>query len=94
MMKNQNKGFSAIHILIIVAFIALVGLVSWKAYEAYNSSNTNNQETAAESSTSASSEIIIPEVKDNSDLEKIGTVLDDIDIDGRQSEQLDSEINF
>ncbi|HEY0964927.1 MAG TPA: hypothetical protein VGE13_00425 [Candidatus Saccharimonadales bacterium] len=93
--NTLQKGFGAIEILIVIAVVIILGFLGWKAWEAYTDkpSDTSNQESKQQNNTMPS-ESDIPTIESESDLDKAEKMLDDTDIDGTESKDLESQTNL
>lgn len=85
---RKTKGFSVVEILIvvvvvgIVAALGVVGYGRWKQTQVANKTDTTQQTVSA-----------APEIKTSSDLDTALTTLDQADVTGTDTAQLDSQSN-
>lgn len=83
----HNKGFSIVEVVIVIAIVGLLGLVGWRVWDA------SQTKTADQTDTTQSSETA-PDIKSDSDLDKADAALDEMDVEGTESKQLDSQTSF
>lgn len=87
-MARNNKGFSIVEVLIIVLVLALVGFIGWKVWDNLANKPASNDTTTQQKAVPAT------DVKNKSDLDKVDKTLDDTNVDGNETQQLDSQVNF
>jgi prepilin-type N-terminal cleavage/methylation domain-containing protein len=85
---RKSKGFSIVEIIIVVvivgiiAALGIVGYSRWKQTQVANKTDTTQQTASA-----------TPDIKTTSDLDKALTALDQADVAGTDTTQLDSQSN-
>jgi prepilin-type N-terminal cleavage/methylation domain-containing protein len=75
-MSSNNKGFSVVEILIVVAVVGLIGFVGWKVYDNRQSDNSKQQASTEQQDADA-----VPAVNGTSDLKESEDYLNSQDID-------------
>lgn len=80
----RNKGFSIVEVVIIIAVVGIIGLIGWRVWDA-NQTKTTDQTDTTQST---------PEVNSESDLDKVDTTLDSMNVEGQEAKQLDSQTSF
>lgn len=86
---RKNKGFSVVEVVIVVvvvgviATLGVVGYNRWKQTQVVSKDDTTQQADTA----------TIPEVKTTGDLDKALSTLDQADVAGTDTTQLDSQSN-
>jgi prepilin-type N-terminal cleavage/methylation domain-containing protein len=86
-MTRYNKGFSIVEIVIVVAVLALIGLTGWRVWDANQGVETQDQTDTTQTDTA-------PAVNSDEDLEKADSALDETNVEGSESQQLDTETSF
>lgn len=84
-MARNNKGFSIVEIVIVVAIIALIGLIGFRVWDANQSTSEQTDTTQTDTA---------PSVNSDEDLDKADSVLDETNLEGSESQQLDTETSF
>jgi prepilin-type N-terminal cleavage/methylation domain-containing protein len=82
----RNKGFSIVEIVIVLAIVGLIGVLAWRFWDA---SQTSPADTSTESTTQTA-----PNVNSDADLNKADQSLDSTDVEGSESQQLDTQTSF
>ena len=81
----RNKGFSIVEVVIILAVVALIGLIGWRVWMA-------NQPADSETETVQVQDV--QPIKSDKDLDKAASQLDEMNVEGSESQQLDSQTSF
>jgi len=89
---TAQKGFGVIEIILILAVLALLGFVGWKAWEAFSKPATDNSSQTSQQQPVTESEA--PAIQSKADLDKATQALDTVDIDGTESQDLDTQTKF
>lgn len=89
-MRQNNKGFGAVELILIVVIIALIGLVSWKAWQAYSESRIDPNQSQQDQATDAEA----PEINSSSDLDAASEALDSQAVEGDEAQKVDAETSF
>lgn len=84
-MARNNKGFSIVEIVIVVAIIALIGLIGFRVWDANQSTSEQTDTTQTDTA---------PSVNSDEDLDKADSALDETNLEGSESQQLDTETSF
>lgn len=84
---TRSKGFSIVEVVIVIAILGLVGVIGWRVWSA-------NQTETTESGTSQTTDSQAPDVKTDADLDKADDALNETNIEGSESQQLDTETSF
>lgn len=84
---SRSKGFSLIEVVIVIVILALVGLIGWRVWMA-------NQDNSTTTDITQPTESEVPEVNSDADLDKADEVLDETNVEGSESEQINSETSF
>ncbi len=82
----RNKGFSIVEVVIVLVVIALIGLVGWRVWSANQPTDSTQTETTQSDDA--------PTINTDKDLDKASDQLDETNIEGTESQQLDTETNF
>lgn len=82
----RNKGFSIVEVVIVLVVIALIGLLGWRLWTANQVSDTNEPQTTQTEE--------VPVIDSEQDLDKAAQQLDETNIEGSESQQLDTETGF
>lgn len=85
---KKRDGFSAVEIVMIIAVAVIVGTVGWMAY-----SNLYAPKSTDETSQKSSVKTDDVTVKSESDLDKVDTALNDINLDDTDSAELDAAVD-
>jgi prepilin-type N-terminal cleavage/methylation domain-containing protein len=96
-MKTQRnqRGFSAVELVIVIAVLAIVGLVGYRVISG-RSTSTSTTKSAATSENATASVSSAPAIKSTSDLDKAQQTLDQNDpatSNASDSNQLDSSLS-
>lgn len=89
-MRQNNKGFGAVELILIVVIIALIGLVSWKAWETYSESRVDPYQSQQDQSANAQT----PEINSSSDLDAASEALDAQAVEGDEAQKVNAETSF
>lgn len=84
-MTRSNKGFSIVEIVIVIAIIALIGLIGFRVWDANQSTTEQTDTTQTDTA---------PSVNSDEDLDKADSALDETNLEGSESQQLDTETSF
>lgn len=84
---ERNKGFSIVEVVIVIAIISLIGVIGWRVWSA-------NQAVTTDTDTTQTTEQEVPDVNSDADLDKADDALDETNIEGSESQQLDTETSF
>lgn len=84
-MTRNNKGFSIVEIVIVVAIITLIGLIGFRVWDANQSTSEQTETTQTDTA---------PSVNSDEDLDKADSALDETNLEGSESQQLDTETSF
>lgn len=90
-MNNKSTGFSLVEILLVVAVVALLGFIGFRVWDA--NSGQNNRPAATTTQEDGSRDDA-PVINDASDLDKANRALDETDVEGNSSTQLESEVAY
>ena len=82
-MSSPKKGFTVVEIVVVVVVLAIAGLIAWKVW------STMNAPKAV-----APLAPVSEEIKTTEDLNKADKALDDTNVEGDETSQLDAEVNF
>ena len=82
----RNEGFSIVEVIIVVAVVGLIGLIGWRVWDAQQNTDTGQTETSQQNQ--------VPDINNESDLDKASESLDATDVEGSESQQLDSQTSF
>jgi prepilin-type N-terminal cleavage/methylation domain-containing protein len=86
---RSNKGFSVIEVVIVVVVVGIVAVLGVVGYSRWQQTQTANKtDTTQQVETAA-----VPEVKTTGDLDKALTTLDQADVAGTDTAQLDTQSN-
>lgn len=81
---TRQKGFSIVEIVIVLAVVALIGLLGWRVWSANQTTDTTD---------TTQSETVAP-INSEEDLNTADQQLDATNIEGSESQQLDTETSF
>lgn len=82
---TRKQGFTIVEVVIILAVVALIGLLGWRVWMA-------NQPTDDGTETVQTQDV--QPINSDADLDKAAEQLDATNVEGTESQQLDSETNF
>lgn len=82
----RNKGFSLLEVIIILVVLTLIGLLGWRFWQANQSSSSTTPTTTQTDDA--------PTIKSDADLDKATQTLDNTNVEGNESKQLDSQTSF
>ena len=82
----RTQGFSIVEVVIVIAVIGLIGLIGWRVWDAQQGENTGQSGTAQQDQ--------VPEIRNDSDLDKAESSLDATDIEGSETKQLNTQTSF
>ena len=82
---THNKGFSIVEVVIVLAVVALIGLLGWRVWMA--------NQTTDDSTETVQTQDVQP-INSDEDLDKASEQLDEMNVEGTESQQLDTETNF
>lgn len=80
---TRNKGFTIVEVVIVVVVIGLIGLIGWRVWDA--------NQTASDTSPS---ETTTTDIKTEKDLDTADQTLDEMNVEGNEAKQLDTETSF
>ena len=83
----RNKGFTIVEVMIVIVLIALVGFIGWRVW-------TANQQTDMQDVQTTTQTEEVPTINSEQDLDKATEQLDETNIEGSESQQLDTETSF
>jgi len=83
----RNKGFSIVEIVIVLAVLVIIGLIGWRVWDA-NQASTDGTDTTQTTPADA------PEVNSDADLDQADRALDETNIEGSESQELDTQTNY
>lgn len=83
---TRNKGFSIVEVVIVLAVVALIGLIGWRVWMA-------NQVTDDTPTDTVQTQDVQP-INSDQDLDKASEQLDETNVEGTESQQLDTETSF
>ena len=86
-MTRNHKGFTIVEVVIVLAIVVLIGLIGWRVWMANQTAGDTDQ-TDTTQSTEA------PAINSNEDLDQADQVLDETNLEGTESQQLDTETSF
>lgn len=81
-MPSHKKGFTVVEIVIVVVVLVIAGLIAFRVWDSYNRQAPVTTEQQSE------------EVQTAEDLDKVDKTLDETNIEGDETKQLDAEVNF
>lgn len=81
----QNKGFSIDEVVIVLAIVGLIGLIGWRVWSANQTTGESTETTQSQDARGINSE---------ADLDTADEQLDATNIEGSESQQLDTETSF
>lgn len=81
----RNKGFSIVEVVIVIAVVALIGLLIWRVWSANQTTDGGTEPTQTQQ---------VQDINSEQDLDKATEQLDETNIEGTESQQLDTETNF
>lgn len=88
-MNKKNLGFSAVEIVLVIVVVALLGFIGYRVWSA------NNVDTAQQAAPTASQTAgEAPQINNASDLNKASETLDNTNVNGNSSGQLESELSY
>lgn len=87
MNTRNNKGFGVVEVILVIAVVALIGLIGWRVWTAQQD-NDGVEQVDTSNSTEA------PTIKSDEDLDKADKALDETNLEGSESQQLDTETDF
>lgn len=96
--RNNQSGFSAIELVIILVIVCVLGFVGYSVYDRQqnNTSDTGSNQQASEQSSTASDVKPAPEINSTSDLDTASDTLEQTDPSGSNNTdagQLDNELS-
>jgi predicted negative regulator of RcsB-dependent stress response len=71
--RNKSEGFHVVELVIIIALVGLLGFIGWRVWQ------TRQQSTTATTTSSQSTNV--PVVNSTSDLDKVGSMTSEINVD-------------
>jgi prepilin-type N-terminal cleavage/methylation domain-containing protein len=83
---TRNKGFSIVEVVVVLAIVALIGLIGWRVWMA-------NQATDDTPTDTVQTQGVQP-INSDQDLDKAAEQLDETNVEGTESQQLDTETSF
>ena len=84
---RKNKGFSVVEVVIVVVVVGVITTLGVVGYNRWKQTQVVSKDTTAQQADTAT----VPEVKTTSDLDKALTTLDQADVTGTDTTQLDSQ---
>ncbi|HET7630116.1 MAG TPA: prepilin-type N-terminal cleavage/methylation domain-containing protein [Candidatus Saccharimonadales bacterium] len=88
---NRQRGFSIVEIIIVVAVIVVLALIGWRLWQRMGDDQPSDQ---TNSTTSQTSQQQTPPINNAQDLDKASRRLNDVNVDGDYSKQLDQQTGF
>lgn len=81
---TRNKGFTIVEVVIVVAVIGLIGLIGWRVWDA---NQTSKRSDTAQADT-------VPDINSDKDLDTAGQTLNEMNVEGNEAKQLNTETSF
>ena len=81
----RNKGFSIVEVVIILAVVALIGLIGWRVWMANQPADKDTETVQVQD---------VQPINSDKDLDKVSDQLDEMNVEGTESQQLDSQTSF
>lgn len=81
----RNKGFSIVEVVIVLAVVALIGLIGWRVWMANQPADSDTETVQAQD---------VQPINSDKDLNKASEQLDEMNVEGTESQQLDSQTSF
>lgn len=75
-MKNNQKGFGAVEVLLVIVLLAIIGFLGWRFYTNQDKDSNTQEPTSQTTETDQ-----VPEVNSSSDLDEAEDYLKSSDID-------------
>ena len=81
----RNKGFSIVEVVIVLAVVALIGLIGWRVWMANQPADSDTETVQVQD---------VQPINSDKDLDKASEQLEEMNVEGTESQQLDSQTSF
>ncbi|HET8690487.1 MAG TPA: prepilin-type N-terminal cleavage/methylation domain-containing protein [Candidatus Saccharimonadales bacterium] len=88
---TKQKGFTIVEIVVVIAILVVVGLIGWRLWQRSQGQSTN-QNSSTSSQVGQSEQT--PPISNAADLNNASQTLDNVNVDGGYSSQLDQQTSF